>query len=163
MNKLNVVLITLLSLVFTSNVTAATSEVKWNNPDDYRDIHAGEGHRSKFKVNVFATLDKHIAKLVEKLPDNQKLMIQVSDLDLAGDVNAGGIRRIRIVKELFFPRIKFSYQLVDENNNEISTGEVNLKDMNFMMSSSLRYRNDFLGYEKQMLDDWFYKTLIMTK
>ncbi len=139
---------------------AATSEVKWTNPDDYRDVYAGEGNRAKFKAKVFADFEKHFAFLASKLPEGQTLLIDVSDVDLAGDVHLGSTRRIRVVKELFFPRLEFSYQLLDSNKNILKSGNVNLKDMNFMMGSSLRYSNDLIGYEKRMLDDWFSNTFL---
>ncbi len=159
MKKLNVMIAVLMSLVFATSSVAGTSEVKWSNPDDYRDVDAGEGHRVKFKERVFADFDKHFAKLAQKLPEGQILMIDVTDVDLAGDVNQS-MQRVRIVKDIFFPRIEFSYQLQDANKQVITKGEVNLKDMSFLMGSQLRYKNESLGYEKKMLDDWFGKTFM---
>ena len=59
MKKLFIVLTTLFSLVFTTVTMAGTSEVTWTNPDDYRDVDAGEGHRAKFKAKVFADFEEH--------------------------------------------------------------------------------------------------------
>lgn len=134
---------------------AATSEVKWTNPDDYRDIRAGEEHRKHFRERTFKTLEKHFAKLAANLPEDQVLKIEVSNLDLAGDVNLGGLKRFRIIKEIYFPKMEFSYQVVDSKDTEISAGTADLKDMSFMMHSGLRYRHKSLGYEMKMLDDWF--------
>ncbi len=80
----------------------------------------------------------------------------MTDVDLAGDTNVGGINRHRIVKDIYFPRMNFSYQIVNADGSEVVSAEAELKDMNFMRTSSLRYRNDSLGYEKKMLDDWFF-------
>lgn len=159
MIKLIAILVATSTTFLTLNSSAATSEVKWTNPEDYRDIHPGEGHRAKFKAKVFADFEKHFAILAENLPENQKLMIEVKDVDLAGDVNQN-FRRIRVVKDIFFPRMKFSYQVIDLNKNEISSGEVDLKDMNFLMGSSLRYKSDRFSYEKRMLDNWFKETFL---
>jgi len=38
-----------------------------------------------------------------------------------------------------------------------------LKDMNFLMHSNLKYRNTFLGYEFQMLDKWFHTSFVKPK
>jgi hypothetical protein len=157
MKNLFAILVATSTSFFIFNASAATSEVKWTNPEDYRDVNAGQGHRAKFKAKVFADFEKHFAILAEKLPENQKLIINVNDVDLAGDVNQN-FRRIRVVKDIFFPRMKFSYQVIDLNKNEISSGDVNLKDMNFLMGSSLRYNSDRLSYEKRMLDNWFKET-----
>lgn len=160
MKNINAIAAAIITLFFSSMSMAGTSEVKWINPDDYRDVDAGEGHKAKFKAKVFADFEKHFEKLSAKLPEGQNLLVEVTDVDLAGDVNHGGMRRIRIVKDLYFPRIKFSYQLVDGKKQELSSGTVNLKDMSFMMGSSLRHSNDSLTYEKNMLDEWFSKTFL---
>jgi hypothetical protein len=158
MKKVSVILTMLLSLVFTSMTMAATSEVKWTNSGDYRDVDAGNGHRAKFKEKVFTDFEKHFTKLAEKLPKGQSLLIDVKDVDLAGDVNIGGINRIRVIKELYSPRMAFSYQVLDANKAIIFSGDVNLKDMGFMMGASMRYKHESLAYEKKMLDDWFEDT-----
>lgn len=157
MKSFNVVLISVSSLLLTFVSSAATSEVTWTNSDKYRDVDAGIGHRAKFKARTFAHFEKHFATLATKLPEGQTLLIDVQDVDLAGDVHQN-MQRVRVIKGVFFPRIKFSYQVIDSNKKSISSGDVNLKDMNFMMGSKLRYNQDSLGYEKRMLDEWFEKT-----
>ncbi|MDO6445154.1 DUF3016 domain-containing protein [Colwellia sp. 1_MG-2023] len=159
MKNLSVILIAVSSLFLTFISSAATSEVTWSNPDKYRDVDAGNGHRAKFKAHVFANFEEHFTSLAQKLPEGQTLFIDVQDVDLAGDVHQN-MRRIRVIKDIFFPRIKFSYKVVDSGKNELSSGDVNLKDMSFMMGSNLRYNQDSLGYEKRMLDGWFEKTFL---
>ncbi|NQY34487.1 MAG: DUF3016 domain-containing protein [Alteromonadaceae bacterium] len=153
------ILITLLLMCNSYTSIAAEVEVTWSNPEKYRDIRASSESRKHFRAKVFRNLEKHFTKLAAKLPENQTLKIKVSDLDLAGDTLHGGISRIRIVKEINYPRIKFSYQLLDkENKTVLLAGDVNLKDMNFMQGASLRYKSDYLGYEKKMIDKWFFKS-----
>lgn len=142
----------------TTAAQGAQVEVKWSNPDKYSDVDGGEEHRQHFKDRTFKAFEKHFAKMAELLPEQQKLVFDVTNIDLAGDVNFGGVKRIRIVKDIFFPRMEFSYQLLNADNSVVKSGEVSLKDMGFMMNSSLRYRNQTLGYEKEMFDDWFKKT-----
>ena len=160
MNTLKATLLASLITVFAvPSVMAGESEVTWTNPDKYRDVKANDMEsRKRFEERTFKNLEKHFAKLAAQLPEGQTLKLDVTDVDLAGDVNAGGIERIRIVKEIYFPRMKFSYELVGADNSVIVADEINLKDMNFMTGSRLKYRNDSLGYEKKMLDDWFKKT-----
>ncbi|MBA6392341.1 DUF3016 domain-containing protein [Colwellia sp. BRX10-3] len=148
-----------LAVVLTqvSEAQAAQVEVKWTNPDKYTDVDAGEEHRQHFKDRTFKVLEKHFAKMAELLPEQQKLIFDITNLDLAGDVDFNA-KRIRIVKDIFFPRIEFSYQLLNADNTVVKSAEVSLKDMGFLMSNGLRYRNQTLGYEKEMLDGWFNKT-----
>jgi hypothetical protein len=136
-------------------VYGATSEVTWTDYKKYRDIHPGNESRKHFRERTFKTFEKHFTKLAEKLPKGQVLKIDVTDVDLAGDTHAGGINRMRIVKEIYSPRMNFSYQLVMADGGEVLAGESKLKDMSFMTRSNLRYRQDALGYEKKMIDDWF--------
>jgi len=134
--------------------TAATAEVTWTEPDKYRDIRPGEENRKRFQERVFKNLEEHFSELAAKLPADQVLKINVTNLDLAGDVRVG-MREIRVVKDLYFPRMDFSYQLLNADQLVVKEEQVDLKDMSFLMGSNMRYRNDSFGYEKKMLDDWF--------
>lgn len=159
MKKLTTTMMAFFAVVSFSGVAyAATSEVTWTDYEKYRDIDPGEGHRKHFRENTFYNFEKHFTKLASKLPEGQVLKIEVTDIDLAGDTHAAGISRLRIVKDIYFPRMKFSYQLLDANGSELKASKVELKDMSFMMSATLRYSNESLRYEKQMLDDWFFDT-----
>jgi len=160
MKKLTTLFTLFLSMVFlVPSVMAANVEVKWTEPSKYRDVKpSNSGSRKHFEEQTFKNLENHFTKLASQLPENQTLKIEVTDVDLAGDVNHGGINRLRIIKEIYFPRIKLSYELIDNDKKSLVSGDVNLKDMNFMMGSRLKYRNDSLGYEKKMLDDWFKDT-----
>jgi hypothetical protein len=105
-------------------------------------------------------------ELAANLPKDQILKIDVTDVDLAGDTNAAGIHRTRIIKQLYSPRMNFSYQLIDADGKVVKSDDVVVKDMNFMSGNSLKYRSKSLGYEKKMLDDWFeetFKGLIIDK
>lgn len=158
MKNLQIVVMTCLTtILFVPSVLAGTSEVTWSNPEKYRDIDPGDSHREKFKRQVFANFEKHFNKLAQKLPEGQVLKIKVTDVDLAGDTNFN-MERIRIVKDIYFPRIEFAYQVIDANGNIVLSGEENLKDMSFMMRGGIKYNNDMLSYEKRMLDDWFRDT-----
>ena len=158
MKTLTTTLLALFTIVSFQNVAyAATSEVTWTDYEKYRDIHPGDGSKKHFRERTFKNFEKHFAKIAESLPEGQVLKIDVTDVDLAGDTHAGGINRHRIVKDIYFPRMNFSYQLINADGSEVVSAEVVLKDMSFMRTNSLKYRNDSLGYEKKMIDDWFFK------
>ena len=153
-------MVTLLTsmLLIAPGAFAASSEVTWTDYKSYRDIDAGNENRKSFRERTFREFEKHFAKLAATLPEGQVLKIDVTDVDLAGDTNAAGIHRTRIVKQIYMPRMNFSYQLFDAEGKVIQADEAVVKDMNFMSGNSLKYRNKSLGYEKKMLDDWFDKT-----
>ncbi|MDP7592145.1 MAG: DUF3016 domain-containing protein [Litorilituus sp.] len=156
--SISVLITTLLCVTCQSQAFAASSEVTWTNPDKYRDIRSGNETRKHFRERTFKNFEKHFTKLAKRLPEQQKIKIDVTDVDLAGDILAGGIERLRVIKEIYSPRLMFSYQLIDASGNLVKEEKVKLKDMSFMMHSNLKYRNDSLGYEKKMLDDWFFDT-----
>ena len=159
MNKFMTGLLSLVVvLISAATAQAAQVEVKWTNPDKYSDIDAGQEHRQHFKDRTFKAFEEHFAKMANTLPEQQKLVFDIKNLDLAGDINFGGMKRIRIIKDIFFPRMEFSYQLLNADNTVVKSAEVSLKDMSFLMHHSFRYRNKSLSYEKKMLDDWFKKT-----
>ena len=155
-----ILMVTLLTsmLLIAPGAFAASSEVTWTDYKSYRDIDAGNENRKSFRERTFKGFEKHFSKLAATLPEGQVLKIDVTDVDLAGDTNASGIHRTRIIKHLYSPRMNFSYQLFDAEGKVIQADEAVVKDMNFMSGNSLKYRNKSLGYEKKMLDDWFDKT-----
>ncbi|NQY87531.1 MAG: DUF3016 domain-containing protein [Colwellia sp.] len=167
MKKLSITLLAMFTFVSLLPVAyAATSEVVWTDHEKYRDIRPGNEGRKHFRERTFKSFEKHFAKLAENLPAGQLLKINVTDIDLAGDTHFGGINQLRIIKDIYSPRMNFSYQLVNADGSIVTSDEIVLKDMNFMMGSNLKYRNKSLGYEKKMLDDWFadtFKELIVKK
>jgi hypothetical protein len=160
MKKLTITLLVMITFVSLPKLAcAATSEVTWIDHEKYRDIQPGSESRKHFRERIFYDLEKHFSKLAQGLPEGQVLKIKVTDLDLAGDTYIGGINQLRVIKSMYFPRMNFSYELVNADGRTIVTSdEIALKDMTFMMTSNLKYRNKSLGYEKKMLDDWFAET-----
>ena len=167
MKKITITLLAMFTFFsLPQTLFAATSEVTWTDYEKYRDIKSGGGGRKHFRERVFTDLEKHFTKLAENLAEGQVLKVDVTDVDLAGDIHSGGINQLRIIKDIHSPRINFSYRLVDADGSIIISDEIVLKDMNFMMNNSLKYRNKSLGYEKKMLDDWFadtFKSLVVEK
>ena len=119
MKMLTTTLLALFTIVSFQNVAyAATSEVSWTDYKKYRDIRpSNNGGRKHFRESTFKNFEKHFTKLAESLPEGQVLKVDVTDVDLAGDTNAGGINNMRIVKDIYFPRMNFSYQLVNADGN----------------------------------------------
>jgi hypothetical protein len=146
---------------------AGTTEVNWGDYKKFRDIDSGNENRKSFRERTFKEFESHFAKLAEKLPEKQVLKFDVTDVDLAGDTRIASVNQTRIVKDLYFPRLNFSYELIDEKGHTLKADTIVLKDMSFMSGSQLKYRNKLLGYEKKMLDKWFKDTfsnlIVITK
>lgn len=154
--------ILLLALSFPGLTNAASVVVTWENPEKYTDVHPSNESRVKFRERTFKALETYFGKLAEKLPADETLTINVTNLDLAGQVwpssfvfgNATGAD-VRIIKRVDIPRMTFSYTLKDANGKARKSAEVKLKDMGFIDNPRRIAQNDFLDYEKVMLRDWF--------
>jgi len=103
---------------------------------------------------------EHINRLSEKLPAGQVLKVDFLDIDLAGDeFPRVAVRDIRVLKGTAdWPRIHLRYS-VEENGQVIRSGEEKLADPNYQMHTNF-YDREIYSYEKQMLDDWFKKSVL---
>lgn len=91
-----------------------------------------------------------------RLAAGQQLTITFSDIDLAGDFEPWrGVQfsDVRIIKDIYIPRLTFSFKLTDANGQVLKEGERKLQDLAFQMRI-VGFRDDPLRYEKGMLDDW---------
>lgn len=136
----------------------AASEVRFIEPEKFAD--AGEG-----KVERERNLDQleaYMRGLADKrLPPSQRLVIEVLDVNLAGEIEPRGrtMERIRIVKDVSWPTMELRYVL-SEGDKTLSQKQVRLSDMNFLAGSSMSASGESLGYEKRMLDSWFKKEFV---
>ena len=141
-------------------------EIEWQNPKKFSDVRAASGSNKKYRENTFKQLEKYLEKLATKLPEGQQLKITVTDLDLAGKVWPGhfvGVDTtsdVRMIKRIDFPSMDFSYQLLNAEGQVLQEGTEEIKDMSFQDRANRHFKNDSLRYEKNMLNDWFRKTLL---
>ncbi|MDT0593389.1 DUF3016 domain-containing protein [Glaciecola petra] len=176
MKKLMIPLACIFVGVQTANATSAMDTevaqdesrvaVEWLEPKSYRDVRSANSSSTKFRKQVFKELEEHLVDLSEDLPEGQSLKIRVTDLDLAGRVEPGGINGfgtsgdIRVVRQIDIPRITFEYDLLDAEGQILKTEEVNLKDMGFLDGPRITRRNEPYSYEKHMLSEWFKDNLV---
>ncbi|WP_299082158.1 DUF3016 domain-containing protein [uncultured Paraglaciecola sp.] len=154
-----------MTLGFSGELMAQNEvEIEWDHPEKYRDVRPSSESRKRFRAATFKHINEYMNELAVTLPENNKLTMKVSDLDLAGEVWPASFvglgpsaSDVRIIKQIDIPRIHFSYQLLDESGDVLQQAEVKLKDMSFLDSSNRFYKSDRLGYEKNMLRRWFEK------
>ncbi|MBI3285405.1 MAG: DUF3016 domain-containing protein [Burkholderiales bacterium] len=140
---------------------AAEVKVSWHEPEKFTDIRPnGYETRDAFQQRVFKEFDQMFAAQAQRLADGYLLEVTVTDLDLAGEVRplfARTLNDIRVVKELYWPRMSFRYTLKDPQGKQLAAGKEDLKDMNFMMRAGVTPGYTSFGYEEHMLRDWFHK------
>ncbi|OBP16161.1 hypothetical protein A5320_01710 [Rheinheimera sp. SA_1] len=150
----------------TTEKAATTSAVKmtWLNPEKFSDIRPANGSRKAYQERVMKAFDKILGDLAEKLPPGYSMEISVKDIDLAGDVNPMyriDNTDIRVIKDIYFPRIKLDYVLFDQNKQPIrQESDVKIKDMGFMTSNHIGYQSREFAYEHEMLKKWFNKVIV---
>lgn len=163
MNKLAIIAtFVAASVVFPT--LAKPVEITWQEPKKYTDIRAANGGSKAFRERVFSQLQQHFNKEAEKkLPDGMALKVTVTDINLAGDVrfNFGMNQEIRVVKDIYWPMLKFDYQLV-ENGKVIKQDSVTLKDMSFLNRGINKANGGSYFYEKRLISDWFRKDVQQT-
>jgi hypothetical protein len=140
-------------LAFMSMSASANASitVRFVGAERYSDAEVGSnGSRKKTLAELRRTFD---ALGTRYLAPGQELAIEVLDIDLAGErlPNRGG--ETRIVTGATPPRIRLRYTL-RERGRLVRRSEETLTDSNFQMSSAAR-SGDRLGYEKELLADWF--------
>lgn len=160
-NKIAAVLV--LSIPLLANASDSPSDFKskvtWGDFNDFTDVRPNGGPKVSFHKQVKKSFEKHFAKLAKKLPNGYKLRVKVNDLDLAGDVRFGGMNEMRVVKPIYFPKIKFSYVLTDSKGKLINKDDVKLKDMGFM-DKIKSGRDGSFYYDHKLISEWFNKQLL---
>jgi hypothetical protein len=145
----------LLALVAGSASAAVT--VSYVAPDNFSDIPFSTWERE----DTLKELTSHFTKLGEGLPPGQDLRIEVTDIDLAGHATPGARtgRDLRILRgRADWPRMTLRYVL-EQNGQVLKSGEAQLSDMSYLDHVNRYFDTEPLRYEKQMIDDWFEKTI----
>lgn len=136
---------------------SAATTVNYVNPDRFTDVPFTAWDRE----DVLKRITEHFQKLGENLPAGQDLRIDVTDVDLAGREypNARAGRDLRIMNgRADWPRIELHYA-VEQGGQVIKSGDARLQSMDYQNQFNRYFDSDALRYEKQMIDDWFAKTI----
>lgn len=137
----------------SSNVT-----VSFHEPDNFSD--ARERFGGGTDENLLNILAKHLQKVAGKhLASGQKLEVTFTDVDLAGDFLPvrPNMDHVRIIKDVYIPRMVLTFKLTDAEGKVLKSGERKLSDMTFMSNITPVGRNEPLFYDKALLSDWVEK------
>lgn len=141
----------------TGNKTIARAEVNFFEPrkfTDVKDSSMGDYERTTY-------LDQIRDHLLEQakyfVPDGHTLSVTFTDIDMAGDFEPWRGPRfddIRIVKDIYPPRLVLAFQLKDADGKVVKEGKRELRDLAFMMKITMAFRDDPVRHEKGLIDDW---------
>lgn len=153
------VAVLLLSALLAATASAGEVKVEYKDYKKFTDMKPASEARGSFEKRTMASFDKIFADLAKKLPEGYNWNVVVTDIDLAGDVNhmiTQTGQQIRVIKDIFIPRINFSYTLLDQNKVVVAEEkELKLKDMGFMTRTSNTRANEANEHERVMLERWF--------
>ena len=157
MRLMNKTVLAAVAALLASSAAWAQVSVTYVKPDDYTDVPRNLMDRErtlKDFTEYFKTLNK-------KLPAGQQLKIEVLDIDLAGRLYP---RRdgdeIRIMNGgADWPHVHLKYTL-EQDGQVLRSGDEQLSNMMYQGRVGGYFDSDALRYEKQMLDDWFNKSIV---
>ncbi len=136
---------------------AAKLTVNFPNWQQYADIKDSYNPTERGQLAVLDQLKRAFEQIATyDVPDGDHLTLTFSDIHLAGDFepwHGPSWDGVRIVKDMYPPRFKFTYQLSGANGEILKQGSESLVDMNFTMRVTTD-RSDPLRYEKEVMRDW---------
>lgn len=151
-------------LALSAPASAGEAQVEWKNPEKYTDIRSGTQSAESMRNRIAESLGGEFSDLAAQLPPGFRLTVTVTDLDLAGEVDpipTRQMRGIRVLKDVYFPRMTFDYRLTDAGGAvRLGQTAVVLKDMQYLSASRTARSDDPFYSERKMIRDWFNKRVL---
>ena len=150
------ILFVCVALLVASGVQAAGRvEVSWVQPDRFTDI----GHNSWSREDTLKSLGEYIRQLGRYLPDGQSVQLEVTDVDLAGEIEHFSPNDRRVLRGgADVPRLSLRYTL-QADGRTVKAGEASLTNLNYAGPPLLSAARQLdLASEKQVLERWFRAT-----
>lgn len=143
-------------------VASGTVSVRYDHPEQFtetREVRAFAPARAD--SGYLDTLKSYIEKRATPLlGPGQTLDIVITDVDRAGSYlpSIGPGQPVRIVKDVYPPRITLHFRLLDDQGQVLRQGERKLTNLSFMQDAPGGISNtDPLRYEKRVIDRWLAK------
>jgi hypothetical protein len=150
-------LVPAVALLAAVSAAQAAVTVKYEKPDDFLDMPRSERDRDQILKDITA----HFESLGKELPAGQDLRVTVTDLDLAGrlEPRRWAVDEIRIMRGgADWPRMTVNWSL-EQDGKVVKSGTDEVSNMMYQQRMNRYFASDALRYEKQMIDDWFQKTI----
>lgn len=132
--------------------------VRWDDPAAFTELRASgnrwEAARGDWVRELAGYLRKRATPLL--LP-GQRLDVTLHNIKRAGNYEPGrqpGTDNVRMVRDLYPPRIALSFRLRNADGQDVSAGERKLTDLAFLDRTPHVTDTDPLRYEKRLIDDW---------
>ncbi|MCF7751213.1 DUF3016 domain-containing protein [Bacillus subtilis subsp. subtilis] len=138
-------------------------QVQWTDPAQFTEIRQSGNRFEAQRGDWVAQLAKYVQTAAGKqLQPGQRLDVTFTDIKRAGDYEPWHGPRgsdIRIMRDIYPPRIALTYTLTDAQGQVLAQGERKLSDSGYLHNIGLQRDTDPLRYEKHLLDDWLRRDL----
>lgn len=161
-----ILLVTVVALLFVlSESVAANIQIKLVKPEKFRDIDIA-GYSQKKTISI---VEKELHQLFsqiskEYINQDQKLSIEVLDVDLAGYIEyfwGSTNREIRLIRDNDRYRMKFRFELKDSNNKVLQSGEKSIQRFaNLRQGRMTKGHNERFVHFEKILKHWFEKEFV---
>lgn len=147
-----------------TDAAASRVSVTLGDFSDMREVRHLRGTQKRSTTQSIQSLADWLQRQAERsLPQDQSLEVVLRDVDLAGEYEPGrvGMHDIRVVKDIYPPRIELEYRLSDAAGATLRQGEVIVRDSGFLFGAGAA-DSDPLRFEKRMLRGWLRSLVIET-
>ncbi|MCC7634133.1 DUF3016 domain-containing protein [Stenotrophomonas rhizophila] len=138
-------------------------QVQWTDPAQFSEIRQSSNRFEAERGNWVEQLAQYLRSAAGKrLAPGQSLEVTITDIERAGDYEPWHGPRandIRILRDLYPPRISLTFSLRDAQGQVLAEGERKLSDSGYLHNLGLQRSSDPLRYEKKLLDDWLQREL----
>lgn len=138
-------------------------QVQWTDPAEFTEIRQSTNRFEAVRGNWVHQLATYVQTTAGKqLQPGQTLAVTLTDIKRAGDYEPWQGPRasdIRIMRDIYPPRISLTYTLKDAAGQVIGEGERKLQDTGYLHNIGRQSDTDPLRYEKRLLEDWIRRDL----
>lgn len=132
--------------------------VSWGDPAGFSEVRFSRNRFEAVRGDWVHDIAAHIAsRAARALGPGERLDVEITDIDRAGDYEPGGGRsdHMRVVRDVYPPRIDLRYTLYGADGTVVDGGERSLTDIGFLSRPGLTLAgNDPLHHEKRLVDAW---------
>jgi hypothetical protein len=137
--------------------------VKWDDPAKFTELRQSSNRFEAERGDWVQQLARYVQTSAAKpLQAGQTLDVTLVDIKRAGDYEPWHGPRgsdIRIMRDIYPPRITLQYTLKDASGRIIDEGDARLSDSGYLHNIGLKSDTDPLRYEKRLIDDWVKRQL----
>lgn len=124
----------------------AELKIEFTDADQYTDMETSFGSTDKTAGIIKDSVAEAFQRSANKyLPSGYSLNVSVENIDLAGDrsVLTSTFGDIRVYRDIFPPRIAFSYEVRSPSDQLVASGEVSKSDLSYLQTyTGFRFRSE---------------------